>query len=114
MAERRFRIQMRPMLPRDKAERPYEYQLFEMWVKGDDELTVPWSVVEDHERQAQSNHGQTLQRLDNRWGVSPYELYCIIYDTGLFTANRWNNMEKKTTDVEGVSQWLLDKMKEWN
>jgi hypothetical protein len=41
---------------------------------------VPWGLVEDHEAQAQENHGQTLERLRERAGVSACECLAIIYD----------------------------------
>lgn len=37
-------------------------------------MTVPFSLLS--ESMAQLNHSQTLQRLNKRGGLSPYELYC--------------------------------------
>jgi len=42
--------------------------------------SVPWSFVEDHEEQAQTNHYQTLERLAERGGLSPTELYYVAHD----------------------------------
>jgi hypothetical protein len=38
--------------------------------------SVPWSVVETWKKQVERNHGQTLERLAERGGLSPEELYC--------------------------------------
>lgn len=42
--------------------------------------SVPWSVIAGHERQALINHGQTLERLAERGGLSPAEAVAIIGD----------------------------------
>jgi len=42
--------------------------------------SVPWDLVKDHERQAQSNHSQSLTRLAERGGLSPKELWCVVHD----------------------------------
>lgn len=43
--------------------------------------SVPWSLVEPHAAQAASNHGgQTLERLAERGGLCPSELYAVVHD----------------------------------
>jgi|SRR5579859_868602 len=42
--------------------------------------SVPWELVKDHEKQAQSNHSQSLDRLAERGGLSPKELWCVVHD----------------------------------
>ena len=42
--------------------------------------SVPWSVVEPHSRQAMRNHDQTLERLAERGGLSPVELWMVCHD----------------------------------
>lgn len=39
---------------------------------------IPWALVAPHEQQALDNHGQTLQRLAARGGLSPSELVAVI------------------------------------
>lgn len=39
---------------------------------------VPWSVMAAHEGQAQTNHGQTLTRLNERGGLSVHEALHLI------------------------------------
>ena len=42
---------------------------------------VPWSLVEDHDAQAQRNHsGQTLERLAQRGGLGVIELWAVCHD----------------------------------
>ncbi len=41
---------------------------------------VPWSFVEKHEEQAQTNHGQTLRRLNQRGGLGVVELWHVVND----------------------------------
>ena len=44
---------------------------------------VPWSLVEPHEAQARANHGQTLERLAQRGGLDPVELYLVLHNLPL-------------------------------
>jgi hypothetical protein len=44
---------------------------------------VPWVVIAPHERQAQRNHGQSIQRLADRGGLSPCELLAVLEDRQL-------------------------------
>jgi len=41
---------------------------------------VPWEFVAEHERQALSNHSQTVNRLAERGGLSLWELWCVVHD----------------------------------
>lgn len=41
---------------------------------------IPWAVISSHERQADLNHGQTLNRLAERGGLDPAEAVAIIKD----------------------------------
>lgn len=43
-------------------------------------FSIPWSLLEPHERQANISHGQTLQRLAERGGLAPSEALAIIQD----------------------------------
>lgn len=42
--------------------------------------SVPWDIVAPHERQAGLNHRQTLDRLAERGGLDPRELYAVMHD----------------------------------
>lgn len=47
---------------------------------------VPWRLLGTHEAQALLNHGQTLQRLAERGGLSPFEMRAIVKGLGLRAA----------------------------
>lgn len=40
--------------------------------------SIPWLVIAPHESQAQSNHGQTLNRLAERGGLSWTEAFLTL------------------------------------
>jgi polyhydroxyalkanoate synthesis regulator phasin len=42
---------------------------------------IPWSMIGPHERQAQINHDQTLERLAERGGLDPAEAVAVLQDT---------------------------------
>ena len=42
--------------------------------------SVPWEVMIPHEQSAQRRHGQSLQRLAERGGLSAGEAWCILND----------------------------------
>ena len=42
--------------------------------------SIPWEVIAPHDTQAQRNHGQTLERLAERGGLSAYEAVCVLTD----------------------------------
>lgn len=42
---------------------------------------IPMQIFLPHERQAQHNHGQTLNRLNERGGLDLWEAYAIILNT---------------------------------
>lgn len=49
-------------------------------------LSVPWSFVERFRERAEDNHDQTLERLNERGGLSPEELWRAAHDQPLFRA----------------------------
>lgn len=42
--------------------------------------TIPWEVIATHEKQAMSNHGQTIKRLAERGGLDWVEALAVIED----------------------------------
>lgn len=46
--------------------------------------SVPWAYAERFREQAQRNHGQTLERLAERGGLSPEEIWLAAHGHGLF------------------------------
>lgn len=49
--------------------------------------SIPWAVIEGHERQAMLNHGQTLKKLAGRGGLGVCEAVAIIED------RQWHRMD---------------------
>ena len=45
--------------------------------------SVPWFLVGKHAQQAIKNHGQTLERLAERGGLDPMELWCVVHNASL-------------------------------
>jgi hypothetical protein len=66
-----------------------------------DPAYVNWSFVESHEKQAIINHHLTLKELDQRGGVSPMELRCIVHDI------RWVNHPVGWTEKNSM-EWLRE------
>lgn len=48
--------------------------------KNEPKEYIAWDIVEPHEHQAYINHGQTLEQLAERGGLSWYEMYCLLLD----------------------------------
>ena len=42
--------------------------------------SIPWSLIEPHRRQAQTNHYQTIEELAQRGGLDPIELEFVLKD----------------------------------
>lgn len=52
---------------------------FPVMVGGSGGFSIPWELVEPFERQALANHDQSLQRLAQRGGLSPRELWAVMH-----------------------------------
>jgi hypothetical protein len=48
---------------------------------------IAWRIIEPHREQANINHGQTLERLAQRGGLSPDELVAVLED------RKWHKMK---------------------
>lgn len=57
--------------------------------------SIPMELVEPYRDQAYRNHGQTLERLAERGGLSPKELYCLMKGVSL----RQSSFEKITNEM---------------
>jgi len=42
--------------------------------------SISFALIEPHRKQAKKNHGQTLERLNERGGLSPIELVAVLED----------------------------------
>ena len=49
-----------------------------------------------HESQARNNHGQTLERLAQRGGLSPCEAWCVINGTDYFALEKQGQASQAT------------------
>lgn len=50
-------------------------------------VCIPWELIAPHEAQARKNHGQTLERLHQRGGLSPCEALAVLEN------REWHPME---------------------
>lgn len=66
---------------------------------------VPWDLVAPHEKQAKENHSQTLERLNERGGLSPKELYAVVNDKSL---SQWDNLPSEKECID----WIIEIMEE--
>ena len=61
--------------------------MMSMFSRNQQHLDVPMVWVLNHEKQCLSNHMQTPQRLKERGGLSPKELYAVLHDM------RWDDVK---------------------
>lgn len=76
--------------------------------------SVPWRLVEPYARQIYDNHEQTLERLAERGGLDPTELWCAVHSKRLreapINADDWlrtwldEDIEQRT--AERIAAWL--------
>ncbi len=64
---------------------------------------IPWDMIAPHEAQAQSNHGQSLERLAQRGGLGHSEAIDIL------EGHRWG-WSKPCIENE---RYLINKVREW-
>lgn len=61
---------------------------------------IPWAMIAQHERQAQRNHFQSLQRLHDRGGLVWSEALAVIEDRA------WSNVpDAKARVLAAVELW---------
>jgi hypothetical protein len=77
-------------------------ELREKWPRD-----VPWSFVETFREQAEANHSQTLERLAQRGGLCPSEMWLAAHGQPLSRFRR--NAEPPSEEACG--QWLIDEMR---
>lgn len=57
---------------------------------------VPWEILESHEKQAYSNHMQSLEKVASRGGLSWREIYAVIMDKEFdYGSNRTSDYYKR-------------------
>lgn len=65
---------------------------------------IPWEMIAPHEAQARCNHGQNLERLAARGGLSPLEAVCVLDDQPL----RWPSRRSDEYAVRRLEQIISD------
>lgn len=66
-------------------------------------VTVPWTLLEPYRRQAEANHYQTLERLNERGGLSWSEMLAVV------TNRRWDDVPKVERDnAEAIIRSIAD------
>ena len=91
--ERRFRVLHQSVLPRPIRDR---------WPRS-----VPWSFAETFREQAEDNHNQTLERLHERGGLAPEEVWLAAHGQPL--SPRRQTMPVPTEEACG--EWLIAEMR---
>ena len=64
---------------------------------------VPWEFVEKFREQAEKNHDQTLERLAERGGLDPTEMYLAARGLGLFR----HGIDEKTL-MDSACAWIAE------
>ena len=67
---------------------------------------IPWAMVEQWRAQVEANHGQTLERLNQRGGLAPCELWAAAHGKSL------REMLRDTSD-RSAGHWLSRTLAEW-
>lgn len=71
---------------------------------------ISWDVAELLRKRAERNHGQTLERLAARGGLSPFEAACALADSDLFDGIT-PNQEQAMIMLAGAAH-ALDRLRE--
>ena len=61
--------------------------------------SVPWAFVEQFRHQAEQNHGQSLERLAERGGLAPEEMWIAAHGHRLFRVK---------VDEQAAIDWLYE------
>ncbi len=66
---------------------------------------VPWAFLAPHENQARRNHGQTLEQLADRGGLSAKEMLAVV------TGRHW--LQMYAIDSPQANRQLLQHLEAW-
>lgn len=70
--------------------------------------SVPWAFAETFRVQAFENHEQTLERLAERGGLAPEEMYLAAHGLKLFH----HGLDEKTLEDTAIA-WLYEELTKW-
>lgn len=76
------------------------------WGKTVLPASIPWSLVAPHEAYAQKYHSQSLERLAQRGGLAPEELWHVILHKD------WDGSSKYNVSEEEALEWLQKLLQE--
>lgn len=68
---------------------------------------IPWKLVQSHEGQTKRNHSQSLQRLAERGGLDPLELYAVLHDWD------WSIMKDLNISIEEAISFIKQLIEEY-
>ena len=67
--------------------------------------SVPWDFVEPHRKQANNNHMQTLERLNERGGLSWVELLAVIEDKDYYAVRFVSEFDARQLVLRHLDVW---------
>lgn len=73
---------------------------------------IPWRVIALHENSARRNHGQSLERLQQRGGLTPREALAVLMDAPVadFDMLTFDECNRKLREVVAVRVEMLKSM----
>lgn len=70
--------------------------------------SVPWDFIAPYEKRAKSNHSQSLERLAQRGGLGPMEMYAVLRDIPYHDVENFG-IHNDAEAIEVINFWV----KEW-
>ena len=86
-----------PGSTKPKGER--RFPIMESDPKNGHRASIPWEIIEAHAAQVKSNHGQSLDQLAMRGGLSWAEALCALHDSPLSKIISDEPMAKSLVDI---------------
>lgn len=98
------RIDVAPHTGYKPASFPVEFRVLDSVERGV-APTIPWRLVEPLRDKALRGHNQTLERLNERGGLSLAELYCHVHDVPFNNWFRWSHKERRADSLAWFKKW---------
>ena len=67
--------------------------------------SIPWEIIAPCESRAKRNHSQSLERLAQRGGLGPLELYAVLRDIPYRELKNFG-METEEEAMDIIIQWM--------
>lgn len=84
---------------------PFEREHVAMLKRLNFPKSVPWDFLAPHEKQARSNHDQSLRTLASRGGLDPREMLAVISD------RRWDDFRR--VSMEDAAKQVISLLEEY-